>query len=144
MEFLLSLPLLQIHISAVFTTLILVVISDVHALLWVIGKIPILPRKRMELFHKAVWLGLVVIVSAGLLMFSTYSEYLLTLPAFKIKMLLVVLLIVNAVFIGGHLQKATTYTFASLSRKEQIILLISGAVSSTGWIGAFIAAQFLS
>ncbi len=144
MEFLQTLPLLQIHITAVFTTLTLVVAADSHGLLWILGKMQTLPEKRMRFFHYATWIGLVVIISAGASMFITYPEYLLSLTAFKFKMLFVAFLLVNAFFIGKHLHIATSQPFASLPFKEKRILLISGLVSTAGWIGAYTCAQFLS
>jgi hypothetical protein len=144
MDFLYSLPLLQIHLTAVFATLSLVVVADTHGLLWVLGKMSILPKRRMELLHRAIWIGLFCIVGAGVTMFSSYPEYLLTLPAFQLKMFFVAGLLLNAIFIGKHLNSAATRTFASLTGKERLILLLSGAVSTLGWIGAYTCAQFLS
>lgn len=97
----------------------------------------------MSFFHTAVWTGLAITLCAGLLMFSTYSAYLLSLPAFRIKMILIVMLIINAIFIGQHMRKATEQTFVSLPKTEKISLVVSGMISTTGWFGAFIAAQFL-
>lgn len=143
MEFIYALPLLQIHVTAVFLTLGVVITADSHGLLWMLGKLQTLPRKRMEALHVLAWIGLITIMLAGATMFSTYSEYLLTLPAFQLKMLFVVFLVLNAVVIGKHLKIATVRSFASLPRKERIVLLLSGAVSTTGWVGAYICAQFI-
>ncbi len=143
MEFTNALPLLQINLTAIFITLAVVVTADTHGLLWILGKMRVLPQTRMEVLHRLAWGGLIVIVLAGATMFSTYSEYLLTLPAFQLKMLFVLFLFLNAIFIGKHLQVATVRSFAELSPKERLPLLISGAVSTTGWIGAYICAQFI-
>lgn len=143
MDFIATLPVLQIHVTAVFITLAVVIAADVHGLLWILGKKQTLPLKRMEFFHRAAWLGLIVIITAGFLMFISYSEYLLSLPAFKFKMLFVAMLLVNAFVIGKHLMIATKEPFASLSSKEKMTLIISGAVSTCGWIGAFVCAQLL-
>jgi len=144
MDVLSSLPLLQIHLTAVFTTLVLVVISDLHALLWIIGKMETLPYKRMQLFHRAVWVGLAFIISAGVSMFLSYPEYLLSLPAFQLKAIFILFLLINAFFIGKHLRSASERTFSALPRKEKVMLLVSGFVSTLGWIGAYTCAQFLS
>lgn len=144
MDFIASLPLLQIHLTAVFATLTIVVVADTHGLLWIFGKLETLPRKRMELLHTATWIGLVTIMLAGGSMFLGYSEYLLSLPAFRVKLFFIAALLVNAFFIGKHLTVATSSPFASLSKKQRLTLLTSGAVSSASWIGAFTSAQFLS
>jgi hypothetical protein len=143
MDFINNLPLLQIHVSAVFVTLAVVVIADIHGLLWVLGKMTTLPHKRMEFFHRATWLGLITIISAGFFMFIHQSSYLLSLPAFQLKMFFVLCLAINAFVIGKHLMIATVRPFASLSLKEKTPLLISGAVSTTCWVGAYIAAGLL-
>lgn len=144
MDILAALPLLQIHITAVFATLIAVVVADTHGLLWMLGKIKTLPKKRMELLHQTVWVGLFCIVAAGISMFLGYPEYLLSLPAFQFKALFVVFLLLNAFYIGGHLTIATQKSFPELTIKQKATLLISGAVSTIGWIGAYTCAQFLS
>lgn len=143
MEVIYSLPLLQIHITAVFTTLAIVVVADLHGLLWVLGKFKTLPSKRMHYLHRAAWAGLITIALAGLAMFSAYPEYLLSLPAFKLKMVFVTFLFINAFIIGKHLSAASNHTFVSLSVREKSVLLLSGAISTFGWIGAYICAQFL-
>lgn len=144
MDIIAALPLLQIHIVAVFATLVLVITSDMHGLLWVLGKIKTLPKKRMGFFHRAVWVGLVCTIAAGFSMFISYPEYLLSLPAFRLKVFFILMLVTNAFFIGKHLTVATEKTFASLTTKERMVLLISGAISIFGWIGAYTCAQFLS
>lgn len=143
MEFIYALPLLQIHVTAVFFTLAVVITADSHGLLWMLGKLQTLPHKRMEILHALAWIGLITIMLAGVTMFSTYSEYLLTLPAFQLKMTFVAFLVLNAIFIGKHLKIATVRSFASLPTKERILLLLSGIISTTGWIGAYICAQFI-
>lgn len=143
MDFISNLPLLQIHLTAVFATLLLVVVADVHGLLWILGFIKTLPHKRMRFFHIAAWLGLSIIILAGFFMFLNESSYLLAKTAFKLKMFFVACLVINAFVIGSHLMIATVRPFASLTLKEKMPLLISGAVSTTCWIGAFISAKFL-
>lgn len=144
MDLLSSLPLLQIHLTAVFTTLVLVIISDIHALLWVTGKMKTLPYTRMRLFHRAVWVGLAFVISAGVSMFLSYPGYLLSLPAFQLKAIFILFLLINAFFIGKHLRIATERPFFELEKKQKIVLLISGLISLAGWIGAYTCAQFLS
>lgn len=143
MSFITSLPLLQIHIVAVMSTLIVVTIADLHGLLWILGKKQTVPHTRMHFFHYAVWTGLSVIILSGFFMFSSYSAYLLSLTAFKLKMVFVAFLLLNAVFIGKHLTVATMKPFQTLPKKEKMLLLISGGVSTMGWIGALICAQFI-
>lgn len=143
MDFINTLPLLQIHVLSVFATLALVVVADVHGLLWVLGKMKTLPPRRMGFFHRATWIGLAIIITTGFFMFLNESSYLLSLPGFKLKMFFVLCLIINAFVIGTHMMIAITRTFSSLTLKEKMPLFISGGVSSISWIGAFILANFL-
>lgn len=144
MEFITTLPLLQIHVTAVFITLAIVVIADLHGLLWLMGKVKTLPQKRMVQLHRFTWTGLLTIMTAGIIMFSSYPEYLLSLWAFRFKALFVAALFINAFFIGAHLRVAQEKSFAELSVHEKRRLLFSGAISAICWIGAFLCAQFLS
>jgi hypothetical protein len=139
-----SLPLLQIHLTAIFTTLAIVVVADAHGLLWLTGKIEKLPARRMYVLHTLTWIGVICIASAGISMFAGAFEYYLSLPAFRFKMLFIFGLVLNAFFIGKHIPIATTTAFKTLSKKEKTVLLISGAVSTFGWLGAYTCAQFLS
>jgi len=144
MDLITTLPLLQIHIAAVFSTLIIVIIADIHGLLWVLGKLQTISQKKLDLFHRLTWFGLIIIIVAGFLMFIGYPEYLLSLTAFKLKLVFLLFLVINAIFIGKHLTIASTRTFVSLSTKEKLQLSISGLFSVSGWIGAYSCAQFLS
>jgi hypothetical protein len=139
-----SLPLLQIHLTAIFTTLAIVVVADAHGLLWLTGKIEKLPAARMYVLHTLTWIGVICIAAAGISMFASAFEYYLSLPAFRFKMLFIFGLVLNAFFIGKHIPMATTTVFKTLPQKDKIILLVSGAVSTLSWLGAYICAQFLS
>ena len=143
MEYISTLPLLPIHLLAVAATLVLVITADTHGILWILGKIQTLPKKRLQRIHVAIWVGLITICASGLGMFLVYQEYLLTQPAFGIKMVFVATLLINACVVGRLAQIAYVYSFRSLPRKKQILLLTSGCVSTIAWIGALIAAQFL-
>jgi hypothetical protein len=123
MDFINNLPIQQIHVLTVFVTLAIVVMADIHGLLWILGKRQTLPRKRMGFFHRGAWAGVLVIILTGILMFVNESAELLSLPAFQLKMFFVLCLFVNAFFIGKHLMIAT--------------------VSTICWIGAFVTAQML-
>ncbi len=144
MDIIASLPLLQIHITAVFITLVIVAVADLHGLLWLMGTVRLLPARRMVILHRATWTGLLVIMFAGIAMFSFSPEYLLTLWSFRFKLVFITGLFINAFFIGKHIHLASERPFAELTGPEKGELLLSASVSSVGWIGAFVCAQFLS
>jgi len=144
MEFFQTIPWLTVHISAVTITIALVIMADTHGLLWLLGKMKTLPERRMRFFHAATWVGLVTTMTAGAIMFSSYPEYLLSLTAFKFKMLFVAALCINAFLIGKHMKVTFATPFSEVPDSEKRALLISGAVSTSCWIGAYWMAQLLS
>lgn len=134
---------LQVHLTTVFALIATVLATDLLALLWVLGKRETLPLWLMRTLHSVIWAGLLIMIVSGGTMFLSYREYLLTVPAFYIKMSFVLALIVNAFVIGKHLHIACERSYASLSREERQPLFISGAVSTISWIGVICAALML-
>lgn len=132
-----------IHVLFVIISLITVVIADEHALMWMLGKKQTLPAKRVEIFHVVTSLGIAGLLLTGGLMFMDRASYLLSDTTFLVKMGFVGALVINGFFIGAFSKVATTRTFASLSTKERLPLLISGAVSGIGWVGAVICGALL-
>lgn len=143
MEFLNSIDWLTVHVTTVMFTLLVVAIADLHGFLWLVGKKETLPHKRMKLLHTLVWLGLSISMFAGFMMFKSYPEYLLSLWAFRFKLLFVALLVINAFFIGKHIRLASEMPFQTVSPSEKKALLVSGAVSTLCWVGAYVAAHLL-
>ena len=135
--------LLPIHIGAFVITIIAVIIADLQALLWVIGKLSTLKRRPINVLHHMVSVGLFVSVSTGVFLFWPLREYLVTVETFWIKMVFVAVLIINSFVIARHMHVPTTQTFASLSAAQRRPLLMSGAVSAISWITVFVAALLL-
>lgn len=131
-----------IHVGAFFITIVAVIIADSSALAWMLGRKKLLEKKTLHLLHNIVNFGLLVIVVTGVLMFIPLQDYLLEVPVFMGKMVFVLALIINSFVIGKHVNLPTTRSYASLSKSEKIPLLISGAVSTMSWLGAFILAHF--
>lgn len=135
--------LLPIHIGAFVVTIIAVVIADVQALLWVIGKLPTLHKRPIDVLHYLVSVGLFVSVTSGAFLFWPLREYLVTVETFWVKMVFVAVLIINSFVIAQHMHIPTKRTFASLSTVERRPLLISGGASAVGWVTVFVAALLL-
>lgn len=136
-------PALTVHIGTVFVLVPLVVIADLFALLWVLGRIDRLDVRILRTLHRLVYVGIALMITSGAIMFQSYQGYLLATPAFYVKMGFVAALIINSFVVGAHLHTATTRTFAELTWAERRPLLISGAVSTVSWIGAIVAATQL-
>jgi len=135
--------ILPVHIGSFIITITSVIIADIHALLWVIGKLQTLSHRRMITLHNIVSIGLFVSITSGIIMFWPLREYLLTVTAFWVKMIFVVALVINSFIIARHVNIPTTRTFVSLTKNEQRPLIVSGLVSTVSWIGAFTSALFL-
>lgn len=136
--------LLPVHIGTFIITITAVIIADLHALLWVLGKLPTLQPRRLSALHYVVSTGLMVAVTSGFLLFLPLRDYLVTVEAFWVKVFFVLVLIINSFVISQHMHIPTTRTFSSLTKKERRPLLISGAVSGISWITVFVAALSLN
>lgn len=134
---------LQVHLTTVVCLIALVVATDTLGLLWVLGKKETLSLRLLETLHRLVWLGLMTMLLSGATMFLSYKDYLLTVPAFFVKIGFITALVVNAVVIGRHLHIPSERSFISLSPRERVPLYVSGAVSTISWVGAILAARML-
>ncbi len=120
-----------------------VLYSDEQGLLWMLGKKETLEPARIGLLHDVVSVGLSSIILTGGLMAMPSLTYYLHNPIFLAKMGFVGALIVNGFFIGHIAARSTTHSFASLTTRERLPLLISGAVSVLSWGGALLAGFLL-
>lgn len=124
------------HILAIIMTGAVVIYSDEQGLMWVLGKKETLDRRRLEILHTIVGVGIsLIILTGGLIALPRISRFIHD-PVFIIKMGFVLVLIVNAFFVGQLMHTASEKSFASLKKKERLPLSISGAVSVIGWLGA--------
>ena len=135
--------LIWVHLGALGVLVPVILYSDFQGLLWVVGKKQVLSAKTLHVCHWVIWAGLSLMIISGALMAYPLWEYLRTVPAFYVKMFFVLALVVNGVVIGKHVAVASVRPFASLESNAKRALIISGLVSSTGWIGAFIMAGLL-
>jgi len=134
--------IVTLHFSAVIFSLAVLVIADVQAFLWLIGKKEVLNARLIKALHILMWIGLLVTATLGASLAYPILSYLLVHPPFLLKMMFVGTLITNAFLIGAHYTIATERSFASLSSKERIPLFVSGALSTLGWVGAFVIGWF--
>jgi hypothetical protein len=136
--------LLPIHIGSFVITITAVVIADLYALLWVIGKLSTLRSWCVTGLHYVVGTGLLVSITSGFVMFLPLREYLVTVEAFWVKVAFVIVLIINSFVIGQHMHIPTSQTFSSLTKKDRRPLIVSGAVSAISWITVFVSALMLN
>ena len=120
-----------------------IISADHLGLTWIRATRPTLPEALVRKYHKGTWIGLCLMIATGFTLFWPMREFLLTRPQFYIKMFFVLALVANGFMIGKFINIATTRTYASLTFKEKLPLLISGAVSTLGWLGAATMAFYL-
>lgn len=134
---------LWLHVGTLAVTAFGIVVSDRYGLSWVHGRRETLSRERLSVFHQWVGLGLVLMIVSGAVLAAGSRDYFLSNPVFLLKMAFVALLVGNSFVIGALSKVASERAFCTLSHTERARLLLSGAVSTIGWLGAFVAAQFL-
>jgi hypothetical protein len=133
-----------LHILSLIFVAWNIVLADHMGFEWIRGKISMLNKEKVSKYHIRTWIGLICMILTGSLLFWGERSYFLERIQFLIKMAFVIILICNGVVIG-YLQKiAVTKKWNDLTLRQKLPLLISGAISTTAWIGAFIAAFFIS
>ena len=136
--------LVWFHISSLVFVVVITLLADSEGFSWLLGKKEMLNEKVVHKLHKFMWLGLLLMIFTGFIMFWPLREYLLTHTPFQIKMAFVLALLINAVFIGKLSKVASEKPFKELSKKQKFLLLVSGMVSFVGWIGAIISALLMN
>ena len=135
--------IVPVHVTALIFSVVGIFLADHQAFNWVLGKTPILDKKILLKYHHWVLLGLSLMIVTGATLFWPIREYLLHNFAFGIKMFFVAILVVNSFFIGKLMNVASEKPYSTLSGRERFPLILSGALSTIGWLGAFISANFL-
>jgi len=131
------------HLLTLFCIFGIILVADYSGFQWFRGSSPTLSLRSVKRLHMLMWIGLLLMVATGSLLFWPEREYLLMRPAFWIKMGFVLTLFINAFFIGRLMHIATVQTFVSLTRNEKILFLTSGLLSLSAWVGVAISATFL-
>ena len=136
--------MVALHLACIFVTGLAVLYSDEQALMWVLGKQRTIAPRLVDTLHIIVSIGLATIIATGGLMFLGGASYYLHEPIFITKMVFVGALIINGFLIDRLSVTATEKPFSELSHVQRAPLLISGAVSLTGWVGAGLCGLLLA
>jgi uncharacterized membrane protein len=124
-----------LHLLSLAFVAIVIVIADHDGYLYMRGKKAVLNAMKVKRLHQLAWVGLIAMTITGIGLIAKEPEV-LEEAAFGVKMLMVAALFVNG-FVIGQLSKLSISTpFASLTAKQKLMLLCSGAVSVSCWIGA--------
>jgi hypothetical protein len=132
--------ILYVHIGFLCVAGLGILLADYSAVAWLRGKRETIDEKAASAAHWIVSIGLSGIICSGLFLFWPLRFYVIGEPLFWVKMGFVLALAFNSFVIEKLMPTATHTPFRSLSRRQQLPFLISGAVSTVSWIGAFLIA----
>ena len=135
--------LLVAHVTLISLTLLLVFFSDEVALEWIIGVRKTISKQLADRLHLAVSTGLTGTILSGTLLAWPLLDHLMQQPAFLVKMLFVITLVVNAVLIKRLSICATRMPFADVSTAIRKRLYFIGTLSMTCWLGAVVCGILL-
>jgi hypothetical protein len=131
-----------IHLSTLLVTVIAILYADHLGFEYLRGKRVTIPLVTSNRLHTIVWIGLITMIASGVLLTLREWEELLTEPVFYVKMGFVLVLVMNALAIGKMSHLSSVHPFKELSPEVQKTLLVSGALSVSGWIGAAVIGMF--
>ncbi|MDB5260426.1 MAG: hypothetical protein JWN37_657 [Candidatus Nomurabacteria bacterium] len=134
---------LYLHFLAIAYAAYNVFRADHMGFNWIRGKYQTLDEKKVRFYHISTYVALFLVIATGINLFWPIHEYLLTRPQFYTKMAFVLLLLINSVAIGKFSKVATIKPWSSLTNKEKLPLIITGGLSTIGWLGAFAGGFFL-
>ncbi len=131
------------HIGFMIYTLSVIFLADKEAMAWIRGSKMYLDEKRLRIYHYLTWLGLLLLISSGiLLVYSAYGYY-FSNPFFIIKLLFVGILLTNAILLGRFMPLATKRSYNGLTTDEKLPLLASGVISTFAWASVIFIGFFL-
>lgn len=135
--------MLWVHLGILLCTALVILYTDHLGWQYFRGTKQTLDSRLVGRLHVAVWVGLCGMILTGAYMALPAFSVLMAQPLFAAKMGFVALLVVNAWFIGSLITVATTTPYASLTQKQKTPLVLSGVLSSLGWVGAVTCAFLL-
>jgi hypothetical protein len=129
-----------IHLGSLCVAGLGILMADHAAFQWLTNKRDVVGKRELFLSHWIVTLGLIGLVLSGLYLFWPVRDYLLGQPLFWLKMSFVAALIINSFFIEYLMHTASHTPWRRLSFGERVPFIVSGAVSTLSWVGAFLVA----
>ncbi len=124
-----------LHLLSLAFVAVVIILADSDGVAYLRGKRETLKAGKVRLLHNLAWVGLGLMAVTGIGLIAEHPDV-VTESAFMVKMLMVLALFVNG-FVIGQLAKLSTATpFRLLSPRQKMMILASGAVSISCWIGA--------
>ncbi|MBI3250374.1 MAG: hypothetical protein HYZ61_00765 [Candidatus Andersenbacteria bacterium] len=104
----------------------------------------------MRMGSHFVWAGLAILVTTGTIIFSSNPEFYMASTKFLAKVTIVSLIILNGIFIHiWHIPRFRRHAGHHLPSSDEFMrarpyLMVSGALSTTSWIWAFVLGSLSS
>jgi hypothetical protein len=131
-----------IHLTTLALTALVILYSDHKGFQYFRGTTPTLSLSFVTWSHRLVWTGLILMILSGFFLMLPAWKFYLSEPTFFVKMGFVLTLCVNAFFIGKLSPLTIERTFEELPTDLKKTLLVSGALSGVGWVGAAVIGYF--
>lgn len=131
------------HLYVLGLTALVILYSDHQGFAYFRGTKQTLSPVFIHWAHILVWVGLTGMIVTGAALLIPQWEFMLQRPEFFVKMGFVGVLIVNAFAIRKLSRIAAERPFTLLTREERQSLMISGVLSTVGWVGAAFIGYFI-
>jgi len=123
-----------LHVGVLILTVFGILYADHIGLAYIRGKRATVRARLVSFLHSYIWLGLIGMIVSGVFLVLPAWEFYLTNLSWYIKMTFVLVLIFNALVIGGLMKHASTMPFADLEDGQKQTLRVSGVLSVLGWV----------
>ncbi len=124
-----------LHLLSLAFVAVVIILADSDGVAYLRGKKETLKAGKVRLLHNLAWVGLALMTVTGIGLIAEDPDV-VTESAFMVKMLMVLALFVNGFVIGQLAKLSTSTPFRLLSSRQKMMILASGAVSVSCWIGA--------
>ncbi len=124
-----------LHLLSLAFVAVVIILADSDGVAYLRGKKETLKAGKVRLLHNLAWVGLGLMAVTGMGLIAEHPDV-VTESAFMVKMLMVLALFVNGFVIGQLAKLSTSTPFALLTPRKKMMILASGAVSISCWIGA--------
>lgn len=134
--------LTTLHLISLIVTAPVILYADHMGFQYLTGRVQTIGARKVEWTHRLVTDGIILLIVTGVLITIPMWAIMLENPLFYAKLAFVATLVLNGLFIGQLMNKATATPFANLSAEEKRFLLVSGAVSAAGWVATILIGFF--
>ncbi|MDQ5928024.1 MAG: hypothetical protein QG633_462 [Patescibacteria group bacterium] len=134
--------ILTFHLGTLILTGLVVLYADHMGFRYFTGRSQTLDPKKVRWAHRLVFIGLFILIITGVMLTLPSWAVWFENPFFYAKLAFVATLLVNGIFIDRLMQKATIMPYALLSAPERRLLMVSGALSATGWVASVLIGFF--